>query len=33
MKVTKSYIKRLVKEELEAVMDEDYAGIKYKRNP
>ena len=33
MKVTKSYIKQLVKEELEAVMDEGYAGMKYKRNP
>jgi len=33
MKVTKSYIKQLVKEELEAVMYEGYAGMKYKRNP
>ena len=33
MKVTKSYIKQLVKEELEAVMDEGYAGMKYRNNP
>lgn len=33
MKITKSYIKQLVKEELEAVMNEGYKGRLYDTNP
>ena len=33
MKVAKSYIKQLIKEEIEAVLKEGYAGMKYKHNP
>ena len=33
MKLTKEALKRIIKEELEAVMGEGYKGMLYKRNP